>query len=54
MAQTQRKQVLKPGDKITSLTPVSNSNAKVRGQMPDGSLHGLIKNLSINGTGFNT
>jgi hypothetical protein len=54
MAQTQRKQVLKPGDKITSLTTVSNSGTKVRGQLADGSLHGLIKNLSIDGTGFNT
>lgn len=54
MAQTMRKEVHKPTDSINSLTSVTNSGAKVKGTLPDGSLHGLIHNLTMLGVGFNT
>lgn len=54
MAQTERKQVKAPGALITSLTSVSNSGPKVKGNLPDGSLHGLVQNLTVLGTGFDT
>lgn len=54
MAQTERKEVKKPGDLNTSYTSVSASGPKVKGVLADGSHHGLVQNLTILGTGFNT
>lgn len=48
MAQTQRKQVLKVGDNISQLAPQTNKPTPVIA----GSLHGLVKDLTILGTGF--
>lgn len=48
MARTERKQVLKVGDKITALASVTN---KPTPPMVDKSLHGLVKDLTHKGTG---
>lgn len=47
--QTERKQVLVVGDKISQLAPVAN---KPTPKKVDGSLHGLVKNLTMKGAGF--
>lgn len=48
MAQTQRKQVLAPGQLISSLASQTNKATPVIA----GSLHGLVKDLTVLGTGF--
>ena len=55
MAQTERKEVKKPGDLNTSYTaPPSNSTSKTNGLLPNGSTQGLVKDLTFLGTGFLT
>lgn len=54
MAQTERKEVKKPGDLNTSYTSVSDSGSRVQGVLANGSTQGLNKDLTILGTGFST
>lgn len=55
MAQTERKEVKKPGDLNTSYTaPPSNSTSKTNGLLPNGSTQGLVADLTFLGSGFTT
>lgn len=50
MAQTERKQVGKVGDKLTVLvSQVSTPTVPI-----EGTVHGYVKDLTVNGTGFSS